>query len=64
MKQKLYQKAINLYLEAQAIADKHPSTLQYLNISADLCYCYNQVDDKAQFHIYLEKFYWAWYENP
>jgi tetratricopeptide (TPR) repeat protein len=64
MNQGYYQEAIQLFLEAQTIADQHPATLSYLDPSADLCYCFNQVNDKEQFQVYLEKFYWAWYKNP
>lgn len=63
MHQENYQNAIQSFLEAQTIADKHPSSLKYLNTSADLCYCFKQINDKEQFNLYLEKFYWSWYKE-
>jgi tetratricopeptide (TPR) repeat protein len=63
MKQEHYQEAINIFLKAQSIIGKHPSILPYLDPSADLCFCFNQIDDKEQFQLYLEKFYWSWYKQ-
>lgn len=63
MKQAQYQEAINLFLEAQTIAEKHSSTPSHFETSADLCYCFKQLNDTEQFQIYLERFFWTWYNK-
>lgn len=56
--QERHQAAIDLYHEAEEMAEKHPTKTLYLEIIADLCYCYKQVDHIENYQSYVEKFYW------
>jgi hypothetical protein len=56
---KSFEEAIDLYLQAEKIAELHPTK----TLLTDLCICYEKINDSEMFQSFSNKYFWLSYNK-
>jgi tetratricopeptide (TPR) repeat protein len=63
MRQNQFEEAIDLYLQAEKIAELQPTKSLLAEITADLCFCYEKINNLEMFQSYSKKYFWLSYNK-